>query len=49
MANQDSITEDNEILYSKSTDGGSNFGNTVNLSNKPGNQAFPDIAASDNT
>ena len=45
---QDSITEDNEILYRKSTDGGINFGITVNLSNKEGNQGSPDIAASNN-
>jgi hypothetical protein len=43
---QDTITEDNEILYRKSTDGGMSFGTTVNLSNEEGNQAFPDIAAS---
>ncbi|MPZ08485.1 MAG: hypothetical protein GEU26_19090 [Nitrososphaeraceae archaeon] len=46
---QDSITEDNEILYRKSTDGGINFGITVNLSNQEGNQGSPDIAASDVT
>jgi ethanolamine utilization microcompartment shell protein EutL len=46
---QDSISGDNEILYRKSIDGGSNFGNTVNLSNKQGNQGQPDIAASANT
>jgi len=46
--NKDSMSGDNEILYRKSTDGGSNFGNTVNLSNKEGNQGFPDIAASSN-
>jgi hypothetical protein len=46
---QDSISGDNEILFRKSTDGGSNFGDTVNLSNKQGNQGQPDIAASANT
>ena len=45
---QDAITEDNEILYRKSTDGGTSFGTTVNLSNKDGNQGSPDIAASEN-
>jgi hypothetical protein len=46
---QNNISEDNEILFRKSTDGGSNFGNTINLSNKQGNQGQPDIVASDNT
>jgi hypothetical protein len=45
---QDAITKDNEILYRKSTDGGTSFGTTVNLSNKDGNQGSPDIAASEN-
>lgn len=45
---QDAITEDNEILYRKSTDGGTSFGTTVNLSNKDGNQGSPDIVASEN-
>lgn len=45
---QDPITEDNEILYRKSTDGGMSFGTTVNLTNEEGNQGSPDIAASFN-
>ena len=37
-----------EIFYKLSTNGGTSFGTTVNLSNKDGNQGSPDIAASEN-
>jgi hypothetical protein len=37
-----------EILYRRSTDGGANFGSTVNLSNNAGGSFNPAIAVSGN-
>jgi hypothetical protein len=44
---QDSTSGDNNIFYRRSTNNGSTFGSTVNLSNSPG--GTPDIAASANS
>jgi hypothetical protein len=45
---QDSTFGNSEILYRSSTDGGVNFGSTVNLSNNAGFSVNPSIAASGN-
>lgn len=37
-----------EILYKKSTEGGANFGATVNLSNNAGGSSNADIAVANN-
>jgi hypothetical protein len=44
----DDTSGNNEILYKRSTDGGANFGATVNLSNNAGVSDFPAVAASGN-
>lgn len=44
----DDIEGNNEILYRRSTDGGANFGSTINLSNNNEESVRPAIAASGN-
>lgn len=38
---QDDTTGRSEILYRRSTDNGTTFGDTINLSNNAGTSAFP--------
>jgi ethanolamine utilization microcompartment shell protein EutL len=45
---RDSTSGNQEILYRRSTNGGANFGSTVNLSNSTGLSQLPTIAASGN-
>jgi hypothetical protein len=44
----DTTSGNSEILYRRSTDGGASFGNTMNLSNNPGQSLAPAIAAMGN-
>jgi hypothetical protein len=44
----DSTPGNSDILYRRSTNGGANFGSTLNLSNNPGNSGVSAIAASAN-
>jgi len=43
-----SLPSNNEIFYTRSTDGGASFGSTINISNNPGNSLNPSVAASGN-
>jgi hypothetical protein len=44
----ESTSRNDHILLRSSADGGGTFGSIINLSNNPGNYAFPAIAASGN-
>jgi hypothetical protein len=48
VAWQDIMQGNHEILLRKSSDGGGTFGRIINLSNNPGDYAFPSIAVSGN-
>jgi len=43
------ITGSRDIYLTQSTDGGTTFGNPINLSNNPGDSAYPQIAALGNS
>ena len=48
MVWRDTTVGNQEIFYKRSTDGGANFGDVINLSNNAGNSLLPAVASSGN-